>query len=111
VVLVWALAATDVVSALVRKRRDGALRPQAYTVAKQRLASLEDAWNEVAHYDAVRARARRLLEGHPLRAADALHLAAALVATSEQPAGVEFVTFDERLGEAAEREGFDVLMG
>ena len=77
--------------------------------AKQRLAKLERAWNEVVRYDAVQARARRLLEAHPLSAADALHLGAALVAVEERPSTLEFVTFDVRLAEAAEKEGFPVL--
>lgn len=109
VVLVWALAATEVVSALARKRREGALDRARLAVAKRRLAQLEGAWNEVAQLEAVRSRARRLLEVHPLRAADALHLGAALVAVEERPGSVELVTFDARLAEAAEREGFSVL--
>ena len=107
--LVWALAATEVVSALSRKRRDGSLASAHFQAAKRRLAALEEAWTEVAAWDAVRIRARRLLEVHPLAAADALHLGAALVVVEERTAGVGFVTFDARLGEAAQREGFVVL--
>ncbi len=109
VIIVWALAATEVVSALARKRREGVVKPAVLTGARQRLLRLETAWSEVIQYDAVRARARRLLETHPLRAADALHLAAALVAFEERTADVEFVTFDSRLAAAAEQEGFLVL--
>jgi predicted nucleic acid-binding protein len=109
VIIVWALAATEVVSALARKRREGAFKPAVLTQAKQRLLKLENAWSEVVQHDAVRARARRLLETHPLRAADALHLAAALVAFEERTAGIEFVTLDGHLAEAAEKEGFVIL--
>lgn len=109
VVLVWALASTEVVSALARKRREGALPRARFERAKERLAALEAAWSEVAAWDAVRARARRLLEVHTLAAADALHLAAALVVAEERTSGVGFVTFDARLGAAAGREGFLVL--
>jgi hypothetical protein len=109
VLVVWALAATEVVSALARKRREGALSGSQHVEAKRRLASLEGAWSEVAALDAVRARARRLLEVHPLTAADALHLGAALVVVEERPEGMGFVAFDERLAEAAEREGFATL--
>ena len=57
----------------------------------------------------MRARARRLLEIHPLSAADAMHLAAALLVTEERTRGFDFVTFDAQLAEAAEREGFRAL--
>jgi len=53
----------------------------------------------------VRSRALRLLEVHPLRAADACQLAAALVATQEDPVNL---TFDKRLAEVAQKEGFTV---
>lgn len=109
VVLVWSLAATEVISALTRKRRDGTLGARAFSEAKRRLGKIESAWHEVAEYDAVRARARRLLETHPLRAADSLHLGAALVAFEERTAGVTFVTFDARLAEAARKEGFEIV--
>lgn len=107
--LVWALTATEVVSALTRRRREGALEDRHFRTGKDRLGMLEAAWSEVTQFDAVRSRARRLLESHPLRAADALQLAAALVAVEERPAAVPFVTFDDRLAEAARREGFPVM--
>jgi predicted nucleic acid-binding protein len=109
VVLVWGLAVTEIVSALARKQREGSLPRARFDRAKQRLAELEAAWNEVAAWEAVRSRARRLLEVHALGAADALHLAAALVVVEERTDGVGFVTFDARLGAAAAREGFVVL--
>ena len=56
----------------------------------------------------VRDRATRLLDIHALTAADALQLAAALVATEEKPSAMGFVTLDAALAEAARREGFDV---
>jgi hypothetical protein len=95
--------------ALARKRREESLAPASFATAKRRLASLERAWSEVAALDAVRTRARRLLEVHPLTAANALHLGAALLVTEERPEAVGFVTFDARLGEAAAREGFETL--
>jgi len=52
--------------------------------------------------------AKRCLMVHPLRAADALQLGAALVACGDDPHGFEFVCVDERLNEAARREGFTV---
>jgi hypothetical protein len=65
----------------------------------------------VAEKETARARrpAERLVSVHPLRAADAVQLGAALVAADLDPAGLELVTFDERLATAAEKEGFSVL--
>ena len=49
------------------------------------------------------------LSVHPLRAADALQLAAALLASDHEPQRMEVVCLDERLSEAARIEGFTVL--
>lgn len=56
----------------------------------------------------MRERAERLLAVHPLRAADALQLAAALVAVKDKPRDRGFVVTDGLLADAARREGFDV---
>ena len=77
----------------------------------QALAALEalaESWHEVLPTSELRARAMRLLRVHPLRAADALQLAAALAASSENPAALPILTSDERLRDAARKEGFDV---
>ena len=58
--------------------------------------------------DRLHALAQRMLRVHALRAADALQLAAALLASDEEPAGLEVVTLDSRLADAARREGFRV---
>lgn len=42
---------------------------------------------------------------------DALQLAAAIVAAEHEPASLPFVSLDERLNDAAAREGFQVLPG
>jgi len=57
----------------------------------------------------LRQRALRLLRLHPLSTADALHLAAALVASEENPHTLPFVCSGKRLAEAAAKEGFPVL--
>jgi hypothetical protein len=51
----------------------------------------------------------RLLRVHPLRTSDALQLAAAIVAAEDHPATMPLVTLDERLAQAADREGFPVV--
>jgi hypothetical protein len=57
----------------------------------------------------VRKGARRLQRSHPLSAADSLQLAAALICCEERPEILGFVCLDERLSDAARREGFAVL--
>jgi predicted nucleic acid-binding protein len=106
---VWFLTSVEIASALTRKRREGTLSEEQRHVARDRLQALETAWTEMDPAAAVRARARRLLEVHVLRAADALQLAAALALCEERTDGAEFVTLDTELREAAAREGFSVL--
>jgi len=59
--------------------------------------------------DIVRETATRLLRVHPLRAADALQLAAAFIAAEQRPASLEMITLDDRLANAARKEGFAVI--
>jgi predicted nucleic acid-binding protein len=77
--------------------------------ARRDLLRAWDQWSEVTAIEAVRRLAERLVETHKLRAADALQLGAALVASESDPGSLEFVTFDHNLADAADREGFSVL--
>jgi hypothetical protein len=97
-----------VFSAISRKRREGALNQVVVRESRHRLNLLTADWMEIKDVEAVKIRAHHLLEIHPLRAADALQLAAALVGAFDQPGGFEFVTFDGALGAAATQEGFSV---
>jgi len=108
VMCVWWATEVECVSALARLEREGALTDTATTVALERLDLLAESWNEVQPVVGVRGAARRLLRVHALRAADALQLAAAVIAAEGQPASLEIVTLDERLAAAARREGFTV---
>jgi predicted nucleic acid-binding protein len=105
---VWWGTEIECVSAVARLEREDALAGAATMAALERLDALVEAWNEVQPVAAVRATARRLLRVHPLRAADALQLAAAIVAAEGVPASLDLVTLDERLAVAARREGFVV---
>jgi predicted nucleic acid-binding protein len=91
-----------------RLERDGSLSAAGATAALERLDALAEAWNEIQPVEAARMAARRLLRVHALRAADALQLAAAVVGSEGSPASLEIVTLDERLLDAARREGFAV---
>ena len=106
VMCVWWATELECVSALARLEREGALNETTATVALERLDLLAESWNEVQPVATVRSAARRLLRVHPLRAADALQLAAAVLAAEGQPASLGIVTLDERLAAAARREGF-----
>lgn len=103
---VWCLTTAEVWSAVARKRRERRLTSPALRMARARLHGLAADWTEVVDVIETRRRVARLLDHHPLRAADALQLAAALFWTKDQPRNAVFVTLDERLGEAADREGF-----
>lgn len=78
-------------------------------MALDRLDALKGSWHEVQPLETVRRFARRLLRVHELRAADSLQLAAALAAAEGRSDVLEFVSLDDRLLEAARREGFRVL--
>lgn len=67
------------------------------------------AWHEVGASDAVRRTAARLLRVHALRAADALQLAAAIVASEGDPRTLQIITLDARLEDVAKREGFRII--
>jgi uncharacterized protein len=107
--LVWWGSEVECVSALARLERDGALNPQATARALERLHQLADAWHEVDPSDAIREAAIRFLRVHPLRAGDALQLAAAFLAAERRPVSLEMITLDDRLAAAARKEGFAVL--
>jgi predicted nucleic acid-binding protein len=104
--LVWWATEVECASAIARLERDGALDDVAGAEAFDRLRHLASGWHEVEPSDAVREAAVRFLRVHPLRAADALQLAAAFVAAERRPSSIEVVTLDDRLAAAARKEGF-----
>jgi uncharacterized protein len=104
--LVWWGTEVECASALTRREREGELDADAAQFAFEWLERLADRWVEIEPSEAVRETARRLLRVHPLRAADALQLAAAFVAADRRPTSLEFVTLDGRLAEVARKEGF-----
>jgi uncharacterized protein len=108
-VVAWWATEAECVSALARLERDGSLSASSMTEGLRRLEGLASAWREVQPVTAVRQTAIRLLRVHPLRTADALQLGAAIVAAEDHPASLQLVTLDERLAQAAEREGFPVV--
>ncbi len=108
-IIVWWATRTECVAALARRRREGALTSSGERLARSVLALLAAEWSEVLPGDGVRERAERLLSTHALRTADAFQLAAALLWSRGGTHGLEFVSLDLRLREAALREGFQLL--
>jgi len=108
-VLVWWATEVECASAIARLERDGAFDEPAVTEAFERLKQLAGAWHQVDPSDAIRETAVRFLRVHPLRAADALQLAAAFVAAERRPASLEVITLDDRLAVAARKEGFALV--
>jgi predicted nucleic acid-binding protein len=107
-VAVWWGTPVECASAITRLQRDGALRTRDAVEAFSRLDALAPSWMQVDPTDEIRESARRLLRVHPLRAADALQLAAAFMVAERRPATLTVVTLDDRVREAAEREGFRI---
>jgi len=108
-IITWWLSRIECASALNRLRRDGELSEVGLRTSLKDLEILAKSWVEVQPVDAVRLAALRLLRLHPLRAADALQLASAVVAAGEDRSQLPFITFDGRLLEAADREGFSTI--
>lgn len=107
-ILIWCLSRVEVMSALCRREREGLLTNDTFRKAKKRLSTILGEVTEVSAIEKVRSRALRLLQVHPLGAADACQLAAALVCVQEEPERLTILCFDRRLESAAVKEGFVV---
>ena len=108
-IVTWAWTRTEIVSAIERRTREGLLsRPQRREVLG-RFDDLTGQWDEVTDMLAVRSRANSLLARHPLRAADAGQLGAALLVHEQSAEPLTFVCLDQRLSSAAELEGLRIL--
>ena len=112
-VIVVHLAIVEMTSALTRRQRDGTITPAEY--AETQAAFRSDCLNEyriVTADGGIIDEATRLLERHPLRAYDAIHLAAAIVANrhllADSLTALTFLSADDRLNDAASAEGIAV---
>lgn len=108
-IVAWWGALIEGYSALARLRREEELTMEQESHARQLLTRLASFWAEVRPSNLVRDQAARALLIHPLRAADALQLAAALIWSGNQTTDQEFVCLDHRLRGAAYQEGFKVV--
>lgn len=108
-VVVWMLTGVELLSVLGRL---GRVTPDlADLLPGVRLDAMDlfKVWASVTHVEGVRRRAERLVGVHPLSAADAMQLGAALLASGDRPETLPIVTLDRTLARAAQLEGFRVL--
>ena len=107
-IAIWTLTPVELSSAIQRLLRDRAITEGIAAEAERRAVDLADACHVVVDVEGVKRQAQRLLRLHPLRAADALQLAAAVEWCAGRPSGHTLHTLDARLASAARREGFEV---
>jgi uncharacterized protein len=108
-VIVWMLTGVELLSTLGRL---GRLSPELSDLLPGvRLEAMDifARWAAVTHIEGVRRRAERLVGVHPLAAADAMQLGAALIASGDRPETLDFVTLDRQLARCAQLEGFRVV--
>lgn len=106
---VWWGTWVECAVALSRLRRDSRIDEVAGEAARGILDRLAAGWTEVEPADDMRLLAFLISKDHPLKAADALQLAAALRWCEGETHGAEFVCLDDRLRAAAQVEGFTLL--
>lgn len=108
-ITIWMMTRVEVLSSIARRKRE---RPELSAVWNRAVRNVHEAsstWIQISDAVAARSQAERIILDHPLRAADALQLGAAIVAADGDPSSLELVTLDRRLAEAARREGFPIL--
>lgn len=108
-VVIWWTAPVEICSAFTRLKRMGQLTSTGQVQALLVLADLRSKWREIAPAPQLRDQAERLLDRFPLKAADALQLAAALAWTSARPRARAFISGDAQLLEAASELGFQAF--
>jgi predicted nucleic acid-binding protein len=99
-----AVAFTEVYAGLARKRRARELTETAFKSACRQFEAEWPAYVRVALRDDVLLLARDLIQRHPLRGFDAIHLASALILQAALAEDMTFVASDDRLLMAARAE-------
>ncbi|MDE0136724.1 MAG: type II toxin-antitoxin system VapC family toxin [Acidimicrobiaceae bacterium] len=109
IIVTWAWSRVEIASAIERRAREGELSRDQRRSVMSRLEEFSATWHEVVEMLAVRSRSMSLLARHPLRAADAAQLGAALHVREQLGTPLQFVCLDRRLADAAEREGLSIV--
>jgi predicted nucleic acid-binding protein len=107
-IAVWWTTSVEIMSGLTRLERMNEIRQDQFQAGEQFGLSLAKIWDTVDPSATILARAYPLLQIYPLRAADALQLAAAIEYFENSPRNNVFITADVRLSDAARQSGFSV---
>jgi len=107
--VVWWGSVVEIQSAICRLHRERTLTDAGKQAAVARLEMLSRSWREISPGDELRELALDLLSNYPLKAADALQLAASLIWCGERPARRNLVCADKRLSGTARSIGFTVV--
>jgi len=107
--VVWWGSTIECCSSFARLRRESLLNNKEEEQLRTILRMLSDSWTEIKPSQDIKNIAERLLFLHPLRAADSLQLASALLLAEKSPKRHGFVCLDRKLREAANKEGFLLL--
>lgn len=108
-VIVWMLTSVELLSVLGRLGRSSKGLADVLPGVRHDAMALFNRWVTVSHVEGVRRRAERLVGVHPLSAADAMQLGAALLAADDRPETLDIVTLDQTLARCARLEGFRVV--
>lgn len=105
-IVAWWATRVEVMSGLTRLDRMGQISHDQFLIGKRIAMEIAESWISVGPTESIAGAACSMLELYPLRAADALQLASALAWCEGKPKGNVFLTFDQRLREAAGLAGF-----
>ncbi|MGB3635465.1 MAG: type II toxin-antitoxin system VapC family toxin [Rubrobacteraceae bacterium] len=106
---VWWGTWTECMVAISRLKRETRLTETGEEEARANLDELSVNWVEIEPTGELRLLTMLVSKAYPLKAADCLQLAAALRWCEGNTQEADFVCLDNRLRQAAEDEGFDVL--
>lgn len=108
-VVTSSVAYAETLASFYRKDREGGMNTG---VIKRTIDSFHKEWLgfvRVEVNDGLNAHVQNVIEKHPLRGFDAIHLASALLIHQRLPGDLTFACFDHRLMEAAGKEGLTVF--
>ena len=96
-------------SALARLERGALLDVKGAASAFDRLKQLANGWHEIEPSEIIRENALRFLRVHPLRRPTRCSLRRLSLRPNDVLPSLEVVTLDERLADAARKEGFELI--